>query len=166
METKELEFNEVLSKYDRLIHHLIHKLGITDYYGDFYQEGMIALYEAYRKYYGRDTFTKIAYIVVKNRLIDVIRKDRRYRNHDIVNDNIEHNTYDTPFHDSLDPYLLLQIKQVLTKKQYTYVEKRIIKGFTLKEIAEQEQTTIDAVKGWGKEVKKKLRLLLEEDYAS
>ncbi|MGP4073246.1 sigma-70 family RNA polymerase sigma factor [Piscibacillus sp. B03] len=164
METKDLKFNQLLEQYNGLIKHVIYKLGIRDDDGEFYQEGLVAFYEAYRKYYGRDTFTRMAYIVVKSRLIDRIRKEKRYSDHCFASQDFHQSYVDVPFQDTLDPYILLQIKQVLTQKQWIYVQKRIIEGQPVRDIAAQEQTTPDAVKGWGKEVRRKLKPLLKETY--
>ncbi|WP_054754532.1 sigma-70 family RNA polymerase sigma factor [Piscibacillus salipiscarius] len=166
MVTKEIEFNQILEQHKGVIYHLIYKLGVRDDHGDFYQEGLVAFYEAYQKYYGRDSFTRIAYIVVKSRLIDLIRKEKRYSDHCFASQDFHLSHNDVPFQDTLDPYILLQIKQVLTSKQWIYFNKRILEGQPVRVIAAQEQATIDAVKGWGKEVKRKLRKLLKEDYCS
>lgn len=74
---RDVEFEHVFMEYKKMIHHLIHKYHIQDPQGEFFQEGMIALWDAYQRYGDRDTFGKMAYITIRSRLIDLIRKKNR-----------------------------------------------------------------------------------------
>ncbi|TFB14192.1 hypothetical protein E3U55_14175 [Filobacillus milosensis] len=52
----ETGFDEVITKFKPMIYHIIYKLNIKDQDGEFYQVGLIALFEAYRKYKDYQTF--------------------------------------------------------------------------------------------------------------
>lgn len=155
-----VEFTQLLKEYERMIYFLINKLNIQDKDGEFYQEGLIALWEAYKKYGDRDSFGKLAYITINSRLIDLIRKKSRINEHEALAEFIKEDTSHDERIENLDPYFWSTVRKSLTDKQWIFVKKRIIEGKSYKEIAFEENTTIDAVKGWGKEVKRKLRPIL------
>lgn len=162
MITKHSHFIKVLEQYEGMIYHLIYKLNIIDRDGEFYQIGLIALYETYRKYKGRDIFGKLAYMTIHSRLIDELRKQSRVNKKETLVGRIEGYTLTTLSYGHIDPYFWKTIKEHLTAKQWTYVQKRYIEDKTIKTIALEENTTIDAVKYLGKEVKKKLRIILKD----
>ncbi|RPF53301.1 sigma-70 family RNA polymerase sigma factor [Aquisalibacillus elongatus] len=155
------DFCEVLNQYENMIYHLIYKLNIQDRDGEFYQTGLIALWESYQKYYGRPTFSKITYITIRSRLIDLIRKKSRQIEHETVSEFLQDQGSYQDSIEHFDPYFWQMVREALSEKQWIYVQKRIVEGKAIKDIADEEGTTIDAVKGWGKEVKRKLRPILE-----
>ncbi|WP_027963623.1 sigma-70 family RNA polymerase sigma factor [Halalkalibacillus halophilus] len=156
------DFQELLSDYNKMIHYQIHRLGVRDYYGEFYQEGVTALWEAHEKYGDHETFPKLATMYIRNRMIDLIRKKKKYEESEVMESLIS----DTPVHnsqiESFDPLFWKTVHRHLSAKQWIFVRKRIIEGYSIKEIAEMENTTADAVKGWGKEVKRKLKPIMSD----
>ncbi|WP_085506103.1 sigma-70 family RNA polymerase sigma factor [Thalassobacillus devorans] len=155
-------FEEVLKQYDNMIHYHIHKLHINDPEQEFYQEGCITLWEAYQTHDpSRGTFRQLANYKIHHRFIDLIRKhskaaenEKNYVDqHATVEDN---STYDYPE----DCYFWNAIQDELTEKQWKWMKYYIIEGFSYAEIAKKENTTIDAVKNWGREAKKKLKWLV------
>jgi len=50
-----------------------------------------------------------------------------------------------------------EVKRHLSKRQWQWVEYFIIADLTIQEIAEIESVSVDAVKSWGREARKKLR---------
>ncbi|TFB14191.1 hypothetical protein E3U55_14170 [Filobacillus milosensis] len=83
-------------------------------------------------------------------------------NHEVAAELINDHATIIPNYNEFDPSFWFKVKEELTDKQWTYVQKRIIEDKPLKLIALEEQTTIDAVRGWGKEVKRKLKPVLTE----
>ncbi|MGM8215469.1 sigma-70 family RNA polymerase sigma factor [Bacillaceae bacterium W0354] len=160
--TIHVEFADLVKEYERMIYYLIHKLNINDQDGEFFQEGVIALWEAYQKYGDRKTFGKLAYITINSRLIDLIRKNSRINEHEAVSDYIKEDISHDQNIENFDPGFWSTVRNSLTEKQWIFVKKRIIEGKAYKDIAAEENTTIDAVKGWGKEVKRKLQPVLKE----
>lgn len=155
------DFSEVLKQYESMIYHHIHRLNIHDRDGEFYQTGLIALWESYQKYYGRESFAKITYITIRSRMIDLIRKRNRIAEWETSAEFFQEDHQSDGTIEIYDPDFWHVVRGALTEKQWIFVKKRIIQGKSLKEIAYEEKTTIDAVKGWGKEVKRKLRPVLE-----
>ncbi|RPF54224.1 sigma-70 family RNA polymerase sigma factor [Aquisalibacillus elongatus] len=160
MYTTDHDFSKVIDQYNPMIYHLIHRLNIRDKEGEFYQIGLDALYETYRKYNDRDTFGKLAYITIKSRLIDEVRKRSRVIENEVVWDDIYDYSYTPSEFEHFDPYLWQSIRNHLKDHEWTYVQKRFIESKTIKMIAQEECTNIDTVKGWSRGVKKKLKTLL------
>ncbi|MDQ0159366.1 sigma-70 family RNA polymerase sigma factor [Alkalibacillus salilacus] len=156
-------FDQILDQYKRMIHYHIHRLNIRDPHGDFYQEGMLALWEAWKKYGETDTFSKMASIHIRSRLIDLIRKRTRIQDREVMKEFMEEQPFTPIEMEQFDPHFWSSVRAYLTDKQWLFVEKRIIQGYGLAEIAEKEGATIDAVKGWGQAAKRKLRILLKDD---
>lgn len=59
-----------------------------------------------------------------------------------------------------DPYLLRQIQKNLTQNQMKWFILFVLQDLSVKEIAEKEGVTIDAVKNWARLAKPKIRKLL------
>ncbi len=143
-----------------MIYYNIHKLGIYDQHGEFYQEGLTALWESYRKYGDHPTFPRLATMYIRSRLIDLIRKSNRVQDRETIYEYIHDQPELNQQIENFDPSFWNTVRSHLTEKQWIYVVKRIVEGKAIKEIAHEEQVTVDAVKGWGKEVKKKLRPIM------
>lgn len=154
-------FEEVLEQYDNMIHYHINKLHIKDSEGEFYQEGCIALWEAYRTFDpDRGSFRQLANYKIHHRFIDLIRKNsksaEKEKNYIEDHSTLECNsTYDQPE----DYYLWKRLQEELTEKQWKWVNSFIIEDLSYAAIAKKEDTTVDAVKNWGREAKKKLKLM-------
>ncbi|WP_156290976.1 sigma factor-like helix-turn-helix DNA-binding protein [Oceanobacillus salinisoli] len=55
-----------------------------------------------------------------------------------------------------------RVFSLLTEKQRKWVYYHIIRDMSLKEIAKLENTSVEAVKDWGKQAKRKLRVYFDE----
>src|SRR5690625_1111209 len=167
------DFQNFLKANEGRIHYQIRRLGISgQLYEEFYSEGILALWQAYQSF--DKTKGKIGTYInyrIRFRLIDLIRKKTRHK------ENIEQLIKETKnFIDDGNKYglskyplvnkteLLLsnepfweEVKKHLSKRQWKWVKYFIIAELTLQEIAEIENTSIDAVKSWGREARKKLR---------
>src|SRR5699024_4259292 len=105
------------------------------------------------------------------RLIDKLRKQTREdANQDKLTHekicNVDHGNYrgswKLPMVDPsgvavADEALWKYVKLKLTANQWKWVQGHIIEGMTLREIARQEGVSIEAVKSWARQAKKKLR---------
>ncbi|WP_277680159.1 sigma-70 family RNA polymerase sigma factor [Gracilibacillus dipsosauri] len=162
------EFEEVVKLCGDMIYHHIHRLGIRDPEGEFYQEGLIALWDAYRSYdYTRGKFTTYAYFIIQNRLKDLIRKKNREKElkekyEQFVQQDPSQHTY---YMEELDDdHLFQQIEKILTPNQLKWLTLHRLAGYSYKEISEMERVSVDAVKNWGRLAKAKLRRINLDDY--
>ncbi|WP_067729113.1 sigma-70 family RNA polymerase sigma factor [Oceanobacillus damuensis] len=169
----ERTFEEIFKQNENRIYYHIQKLGIRDVYREFYMEGLYAMWMAYKKYEpDKGPLATYFNYTIRNRLIDTLRKKTTDHNHEEKFREIEMlrqtagNTYGDrklPIFESTGITLgneqvdWQQIKAKLTEKQWKWVYYHIVEGMSLKEIAEQEGTSLEAVKSWGKAARRKLR---------
>ncbi|MCD5324116.1 MULTISPECIES: sigma-70 family RNA polymerase sigma factor [Pontibacillus] len=153
------DFSELVEQFTPMIHHIIHKLRIRDPHKDFYQEGLLALWEAGENYQEeKGKLSSYIYFIVRNRLISKMRKENRIAEKDeVVTLLLEEESvyYDSSF--AVDPYLYQGIVGTLTGNQRKWFDGFVLRELTIKEIAEREGTTQQAVKNWGRLAREKLR---------
>ncbi|ASN04245.1 sigma-70 family RNA polymerase sigma factor [Virgibacillus necropolis] len=163
--TTNYSFEDIFQQNERRIHNQIHKLNIHDPHQEFFQEGLCAMWNAYETY-NPDKGTLATYFnyTIRNRLIDILRKQSRYTEQ--VQKYVQENTTERTAPSSSSPAspTLLdnssfwkQVQSHLTTNQWKWLYYAVIDGMPLKDLATQENTTVDAVKSWSKQVRKKLR---------
>nr|WP_149473780.1 sigma-70 family RNA polymerase sigma factor [Oceanobacillus polygoni] len=167
-------FEEIVNQNEKRIHYYIYQLKIRDNNEDFYSEGLFALWNAYETYEpNKGPMGTYFNFTIKNRLIDQIRKEVQ------AQEKLKHYTLKNKFQFNDGNYLsglasnkpILGSKDItlgndelwdqletnLTNKQWKWVNYYILNDMSVKEIAEKEGVTVEAVKSWGKETRKKLR---------
>lgn len=170
---KRQDFERFFQANERRIHYQIHRLGIAkSWYDDFYSEGIIALWEAYRDYDSeRGNIGTFVNYKIRFRLIDLLRK--KLRRQEILEEAIQeekilletgnrHRASQIPLVDSQgieikDDSFWKEVRNHLTEKQWKWVKYFIIADLTVKEIMEIENVSADTVKSWGREARRKLR---------
>ncbi|WP_161628802.1 sigma-70 family RNA polymerase sigma factor [Thalassobacillus devorans] len=157
MMTLEINFENQLEKYKLMIYKFIHKYPYLDK-EELYQEGLITLYETMETFQeSRSSFSTYLYYKLNYRFIDLYRINK---NHAKILESLSSTpTSYTPIK-HLDPFLLEEILKVLTEKQRKWFEYHHLADLTYNQIAQLENTTIDAVKNWGREARKKLQPFL------
>lgn len=167
-----MDFEEIVAQNRNRIHYHIHRLNIYDPHQEFYQEGLFAMWKAYQKYEpDRGPLATYFNYTIRHRLIDLLRQKNREKHKDalLFGSSLEkmsltcsHSKIESVLIESfeskldimkLDPYLRI----LLTDKQWTWLKYYIFENMPIREIAAQEGVTVEAVKSWGKEAKKKLR---------
>ncbi|MFD1362394.1 sigma-70 family RNA polymerase sigma factor [Lentibacillus salinarum] len=181
---KRFTFEEIFKQNELRIHYHIHRLNIRDPHHEYYQEGLVAMWNAYEKYEpDKGPLATYFNYTIRNRLIDLMRKQNREHEKDAIylqeqstrmkdgNYYRRHGTAypvmqvaDTPFpYEGIDSAALWKtIKDELTENQWKWVTYHVVEGLTITAIAEQEDTSREAVKSWGKGAKRKLRRITDE----
>ncbi|SFK17298.1 RNA polymerase sigma factor, sigma-70 family [Halobacillus dabanensis] len=157
------KFERIVKDSERLIHYHIHKLHIIDHNGDFYAEGLFALWKAYRTYDAEaGTFTSYINWKIRNALIDKIRKDSKQQAHEeeIMERMMTEEMYQWEDHIT-DELLWNQVRESLTNNQWKWVYHTMIMDRSVVQIAHIEKVTTDAVKNWGRHARKRLQGLGE-----
>lgn len=169
---KRFTFEEVFSQNKNRIHYHMHRLGIRDPDGEFYSEGMYAIWRAYKKYEpDKGPMSTYFNYTIRYSLLDLIRKkiaekekEEAYIQQEKTsltsgNKSSKSNSPIPPKTEIevIDEKLWQEVFSHLTVKQRKWVYYAIIRDMSLKEIAEKEGVTVEAVKSWGKEARKKLR---------
>lgn len=167
------DFDSFFRANERRIYFQMRRLGISgDLYEEFYSEGVLALWKGYKQYDSkRGNFGTFLNYQIRYRLIDLIRK--RVRDQERVDEAIQEKTT------QIDPGnrhratglpianrcgIVLEneafweeVRSELTNNQWKWVHYFIIADLTIKEIMENVDVSADAVKGWGRQVRRKLR---------
>lgn len=168
-----VSFDEFFQNNKGRIHYQIRRLGISgDLYEELYAEGVIALWEAYKTFdESKGNIGTYINYKIRFRLIDVIRKITREESNkeEYIQEKIteldDGNRYGlsklplvkyTELPLSNEPFWE-EVRKHLSDRQWKWVKYFIIADLSLQEIAEIENTTVSAVKSWGREVRRKLR---------
>ncbi|WP_029270227.1 sigma-70 family RNA polymerase sigma factor [Virgibacillus alimentarius] len=168
----ELSFEEIMKQNERRVHYHIHRLNVRDPHKEFYQEGLVAMWNAYEKYEpDKGPLATYFNYSIRNRMIDLMRKKARALRNDEVFIEEEKKKMDNGNRSCKDRLPLLDfsdipvddrsvwkhVRERLTDNQWKWVASFIILELPLKEIARREGVTVEAVKSWGKQARKKLR---------
>ncbi|WP_404455351.1 sigma-70 family RNA polymerase sigma factor [Virgibacillus necropolis] len=178
MNKEMVSFDEIVKQNERRIHYYIHKLNLRDPHKEYFYEGLFAMWNAYENYQpDKGPLATYFNYSIRNRLIDQMRKQKRIENVEksyikVQREKLEDGNYyirsETSYpimiaENSPDYNDLLERgKSLLSDSQRKWLQLYIVEGKSIKEIAEQEGVTCDAVKGWGREARKKLRAILGE----
>lgn len=164
---------ETLFMQEQRIYYHIHRLRIPyAFHEEFYAEGMIALWQAYESYdETRGKLDMHLNAALNYHFIDLIRKNKRASDAQISareqliakqetgnkmtrTNQLLINTSGLQLRDQA---FWLQIKSLLSERQWTWLYDYVINGYSLKEIATRENVSVEAVKSWAKEARRKLR---------
>ncbi|ELK48750.1 sigma-70 family RNA polymerase sigma factor [Halobacillus sp. ACCC02827] len=153
------QFSQLVADSKKLIHYHIRRLHIMDRNGDFFAEGMVAVWNASRTYdpaAGKwETYLSWK---IRNALIDLIRKDSRTQEKETLCRRSLSSTDASLWEDVIeDEYFWIQVRNPLTDNQWKWVYHHFIHDRSLKQIACLEGVTIDAVKNWGRHARRKLK---------
>lgn len=169
----EQSFELFFRQHEARVHFQIHRLGISSaWYDDFYAEGILALWDAYKEFdEARGDLGTFVNYKVRFRLIDLLRK--KLRRQEVMEEAIEEakvsldsgNRHRGTGRSLVEPVGIelkddtfwQKVRSRLTKRQWLWVKYFIIADLSVKEIMELEDVSADAVKGWGREVRRKLR---------
>lgn len=168
-----LDFEHFFQANERRIHYQIHRLGITDsWYDDFYAEGLVAMWQAYKEFdTAKGNIGTFVNYRIRYRLIDLLRKRLRESEaaeavveetgQTLVDGNVHRGSQLPVLRvrgiELTDDAFWQKVRAQLTERQWKWVHYFIICELTVKEITELENVSADAVKGWGREVRRKLR---------
>lgn len=156
----EKQFNDLLTEHENMIHYLIKKFGIRDPEKEFYQEGVIALWNAAETYdETRGKFSSYAYFRIEKALLSLIRKHNRQAEKEtayLTAVQAEPNQLTATLDIRFDPYLYDALLNILSINQRKWFTAFVLEDLPVKTIAERENVSVEAVKSWRKEAKRKI----------
>jgi RNA polymerase sigma factor (sigma-70 family) len=142
-----------------MIFNIIHSLHIYKDQQEYFQTGLIALWEASRNFNSdKGVFAAYAYSFIKGRILSEMNSNNKHLNRqtypkeefwEMVNDELS----EVPFSTNN----LLTYCEHLTLNQSKWVMYTFHDMMTISEIAEREKVSIGAVKKWRKGAREKLR---------
>lgn len=160
-ENKYFTFEKIFKQNENRIHYQMQRLGISDPNGEFFSEGIVAMWTAYKKYEPeRGPMSTYFNYMIRYRLLDLIRKkvQEKEKEHALFTEEIT----SSPLPEMVDEKQWEAVFSGLTRNQRKWVYYFITREMTLREIAEREGVSVEAVKSWGKQARKKLRKVMEE----
>ncbi|MFS0862224.1 sigma-70 family RNA polymerase sigma factor [Fredinandcohnia sp. 179-A 10B2 NHS] len=159
----QVPFETLEKQYKPLIYQIIKSLHL---YGDkdqFYQIGLIGLWEASTRFKAEEgaKFSTYAFTIIRGKLMDHIRRENHYVEvcETFGKEGDMNLTIEVDFEGSM---LIEMYCRELTLNQKRWVLGRIIQDKSNKEIAEEHGVSVEAVKSWGKTAMKKLREIVVE----
>lgn len=154
------DFERVAHQYEPMIWKIIQSLNIYKNKEEFYQIGLIALWDASRRYKPtKGSFTTYAYSYIKGRILTELTKRRKYEetNTAIQKEEFWENVVDETICTPLEVESILSYCTDLTLPQKKWVLYTALADLSLMQIAEIENVSISAVKAWRKGARKKLK---------
>jgi RNA polymerase sigma factor (sigma-70 family) len=154
-------FEELVVQYQPMILKIIKSLHIYKNQHEFYQTGLIALWEAAQSFDERKgSFPSYAYTSIKGKMLSEMTQNNHYKEKNILPqkeefwDRIE--GQESPLF--LEKETIQSYCEGLTEKESTWVIKSYINQLSIKEIAESEKVTVSAVKQWKLGALRKLKV--------
>ncbi|MEG9295843.1 sigma-70 family RNA polymerase sigma factor [Mangrovibacillus sp. Mu-81] len=153
-------FDSVYKQYEGMIHKIIRSLNIYKNKEEFYQTGLIALWEAHENFDPvKGTFPPYAYSYIRGRILSALTRDSRTEERTVFPSKEEFWELIEDDHpiEALTRELLLSYCDELTENQTKWVVYTSLHMLTISEISDLENVSISAVKKWRKGAREKLR---------
>lgn len=157
------KFEELAIQYEPMIWKVIHSLNIYKNQQEYYQTGLIALWEAKERYIeGKGNFAAFAYSYIKGRIQTELTSKNKHENSNVypeeefwefIQDESPDRSFETEF--------ILSFCDGLTENQKKWVLYTVLDFLSVREIAEKEKVSVSAVKAWRKGAQEKLKGKLE-----
>ncbi|MCM2606351.1 sigma-70 family RNA polymerase sigma factor [Rossellomorea marisflavi] len=150
-------FELVHEQYSQMIHKIIHTLRIYKNHHDYYQTGLIALWEAYMKFEpSKGTFTSFAYSYIRGRILSELKREVQVEERGVA---LEEGATEAGGDDldTLSVEILLSYCENLTANQKKWVIAHSLHMLSISEIADMEGVSPEAVKKWRKGAKERIR---------
>ncbi|MDM5329897.1 sigma-70 family RNA polymerase sigma factor [Neobacillus sp. CF12] len=151
-------FDELVVQYQPMIHKIIQSLHIYRNQDEFYQTGLIGLWEASQSYNeGKGRFSNYAYSYMKGKMLTQMNQDNQYQGKYILSNKEAWENIEGQESLYLEKETFQTYCDGLTEKETTWVIAFSIEQLTIKEIAEREKVSLSAVKQWRSGAIRKLK---------
>ncbi len=158
------DFKSLVNQYNPLIHHLIRKLNIICDKDEFYQIGLIALWEASQTYNPeKGQFISYAYKSIQGKMLIQLCKATKIGGREVKKSPEYWDLLKVEEEVSfLEWYFPKDFLTSLTNNQYIWLAEYIQFGKTITDIAYEYNTTYATVKSWKRTTLKRLKIYLEQ----
>jgi RNA polymerase sigma factor (sigma-70 family) len=155
-------FEKLATKYEPMIYKIIHSLRIYKDWEEYYQIGLIGLWEASTRFNPtKGNFMNYAYSIVKGKMLTEMTKSRLHDERYIyAKEKFWEYIGDSNSEMTLEENLLLSYCETLSKKQLKWLLYTVRYNLTVKDIAEKEGVSISAVKAWRTGAREKMKTRL------
>jgi RNA polymerase sigma factor (sigma-70 family) len=151
-------FEQLVEQYQPMIHKIIQSLHIYRNEDEFYQTGLIALWEAKQSFNeSKGSFSNYAYAFIKGKMLtQMTRNNQHQERHVFPEAEFWECIEDQESSSFLEKETILSYCDCLTKKEAKWVL-AFVEQLTNMEIAKKENVSISAVKQWKSGAIRKLR---------
>lgn len=150
-------FEQLANQYQPMIHKIIHTLKIYKNIDEFYQIGLIALWEAQKNYQEeKGCFHTFAYTMIKGQILHQLARDKKHEERTVFPEQGYWEYVIDPPTDQLMTFMKSNVP-TLTEKETKWLTKACHIGLSVKEIAKSENVSASTVKQWRKSAREKLR---------
>ncbi|UII58275.1 sigma-70 family RNA polymerase sigma factor (plasmid) [Cytobacillus spongiae] len=156
-------FEDLHLQYDMMIHKIIHSLHIYKNKPEYYQTGLIALWESYQKFDPeKGTFSAYAYSYIRGRILSQLTIENKNEEKSIFKEaDFFELINDDQAKVALEQEFLLSYCEGLTENQRKWVIYTCFHMLSVSEIAEIEDVSLSAVKKWRKGANERIQGTLE-----
>lgn len=156
-------FEKLAVKYEPMIYKIIHSLHIYKDWEEYYQIGLIGLWEASTRFDpSKGTFMNYSYSIVKGKILTEMTKSKLHEERNIyAKEEFWECIEDSNSTFTLEEDQLLSYYETLTKNQYKWLMYTVRHNLTVKEIAEKEGVSISAVKAWRTGAREKIKIRMD-----
>jgi RNA polymerase sigma factor (sigma-70 family) len=143
-------FDELVVQYQPMIHKIIQSLHIYRNQDEFFQTGLIGLWEASQSFNERKgRFSNYAYSYIKGKMLTQMTRNNQYQDkHVLPEKEFWECIEDQVSSLFLEKETIQTYCEGLTEKESKWVIASSIEQLTNKEIAEKEKVSLSAVKQW------------------
>ena len=144
-----MEFEQLATEYSNMIHSIIHSLRIYKNHDEFYQVGLIALWEGSQHYdEQKGRFATYIYKFIKGKLLNALKKEKNLDDQYVYPENED--GFNLKHEDAvLEMEDLLSHFYHLTDLQKKWVVLRFYYGLSNRDIAKMENIALRKVRAWG-----------------
>ncbi|WP_281275625.1 sigma-70 family RNA polymerase sigma factor [Bacillus yapensis] len=145
-------------KYEAMIWKIIHSLHIYKNQQEFYQTGLIALWEAHNGFdKNKGNFTSYAFAFIRGKIMTELTSRKKLEDRTIFpEEEFWYHIEDDSVNPLLEGETILSYCGRLTEHQKKWVLYTALADLSIKEIAEIEQVSVSAVKAWKRGARKKI----------
>ncbi|OLO38921.1 hypothetical protein BTR23_10265 [Alkalihalophilus pseudofirmus] len=160
MQSIPLNAEEIIEKYAPIVKKQMKKLNIYKDFDDYYQVGLIALWEAYERYNPeKGSFATFAIFTVRGRLLTMLQKEKSYTDKHHITEDGFHQMIDNHTAIPLEKEIIESYIEGLPPRQQTWVREVIIYNKSTAEIAKQYGVHENTVRVWKQGLAKNVKAL-------
>lgn len=157
MNEAEQSFETLVKNYEPLIKKLIMQLNVYANHDEFYQIGLIALWEASLKFdQTKGYFPPFAQKYMKGRMLQLLDKQKKHQTHHVYVENDQQLDLAASCDDYFHFAELDSLLAILSPREQIWL-RAYLEGRKPKEIATVEDVSVETVKSWRKTALRKLK---------
>lgn len=157
------DFDELVTQYTPMIYHSIHRLKMYKHMDEFFQLGLIALWEASERFdQEKGNFSAYAFTCIRGKMLTELKKIKLSEERYVFPDEEYWDVVQGEQNLEIDIQLLFNQFPELNQRQKQWCIYTFQDGLTVREIAERENVSLSAVKKWRSTAKEILRKTLKE----